>query len=60
MKIIDELFVSCGFSFFDEIKNMIVFFYSYGFVGMIKDWIESKCEVDFFIMFFFMKNMINN
>ncbi len=46
MKIIDELSVSCGFSLSDETKNTIASFYSHGFVGTIKDWIESKCEVD--------------
>ncbi|HDR3992921.1 TPA: TetR/AcrR family transcriptional regulator C-terminal domain-containing protein, partial [Bacillus anthracis] len=44
----------------DETKNTIASFYSHGFVGTIKDWIESKCEVDPSIMSSLMKNMINN
>ncbi len=55
MKIIDELSVSCGFSLSDETKNTIASFYSHGFVGTIKDWIESKCEVDPSIMSSLMK-----
>ena len=58
MKIIDELSVSCGFSLLMR-QNTIASFYSHGFVGTIKDWIESKCEVDPSIMSL-MKNMINN
>ncbi|EOO14867.1 MULTISPECIES: dihydroxyacetone kinase transcriptional activator DhaS [Bacillus cereus group] len=60
MKIIDELSMSCRFSLSDETKNTIASFYSHGFVGTIKDWIESKCEVDPSIMSSLMKNMINN
>lgn len=41
-------------------KNTIASFYSHGFVGTIKDWIESKCEVYPSIMSSLMKNMINN
>ena len=31
-------------------QNTIASFYSHGFVGTIKDWIESKCEVNPSIM----------
>ena len=49
MKIIDELSVSCGFSLLMRQKYDCLL-YSHGFVGTIKDWIESKCEVDPSIM----------
>lgn len=60
MKIIDELIISSGFVISEEGKNLFASFYSHGFVGTIKDWIENGCMVEPSTMSSLMKNMINN
>ncbi|MFC3883863.1 dihydroxyacetone kinase transcriptional activator DhaS [Bacillus songklensis] len=59
-KIIDELLVGSGLVVSEEGKSLIASFYSHGFVGTIKDWIENACIVDSSIMSSLMKNMIND
>ncbi len=43
----------------DERKRLMASFYSHGFVGIIKEWIENDCKVDLSTMSSLMKNMIN-
>ena len=44
----------------EERKEMMASFYGYGFVGMIKDWIEDDCRVNSSTMSSLMKYMIND
>ena len=60
IKIINELLVGCNLAISEVKKDTLASFYSHGFVGTIKDWIENHCAVDPSIMSSMMKNMINN
>ena len=60
IKVIDELIVSSGLVISEEGKSLFASFYSHGFVGTIKDWIENGCIVEPVTMSSLMKNMIND
>lgn len=60
IKIIDELLIGCKLVISEVRKNTLASFYSHGFVGTIKDWIENNCIVNPSIMSSMIKNMINN
>ncbi|EEM18206.1 Transcriptional regulator, TetR [Bacillus pseudomycoides DSM 12442] len=60
LKIIDELLIGCKLAISEVKKDTLASFYSHGFVGTIKDWIENHCAIDPSIMSSMMKNMINN
>ncbi|CAM4252929.1 TetR family transcriptional regulator [Bacillus manliponensis] len=60
IKIIDELLIGYDVSISEIEKATLASFYSHGFVGTVKDWIENHCAVDPSIMSSMMRNMINN
>jgi probable dihydroxyacetone kinase regulator len=60
IKIIDELLANSRLIVSEERKSLIASFFSHGFVGTLKDWIENGCIVDSSIMSSLIKNMINN
>jgi probable dihydroxyacetone kinase regulator len=60
IKIIDELLIGCKLVISEVRKNTLASFYSHGFVGTIKDWIENNCIEEPSIMSSMIKNMINN
>lgn len=59
IKIINELLIGSEIVISDEDADLIASFYSHGYVGIIKDWIEHNCNVEPSIMSSLMKNMIN-
>lgn len=60
IKIIDELLIGSNLEISEVRKNTLASFYSHGFVGTIKDWIENNCNVAPNIMASMIRNLINN
>lgn len=60
LKIIDELSLGFGISVSEEKKSLLASFYSHGFGGTIKDWIQNACMVNPSVMSSLMKTMIHD
>ncbi|GGH87947.1 dihydroxyacetone kinase transcriptional activator DhaS [Pullulanibacillus pueri] len=60
IKIIDELLSESHLVMTGVIKQTLASFYSHGFVGTVKEWIENYCVVPPSDMALLMKHMINN
>ncbi|WP_179037943.1 dihydroxyacetone kinase transcriptional activator DhaS [Paenibacillus sp. URB8-2] len=60
IKIIDELLTDSQLEIPEESKQTLASFYSHGFVGTIKDWIENNCVIKPFVLSSLMKDMIHN
>lgn len=59
IKIMDELLMDNELEMSETSKNALASFYSHGFVGTMKDWIEHHCEIEPHILSNLLKDMIH-
>jgi probable dihydroxyacetone kinase regulator len=59
-KIMNELVSAGGIEISAERRNAIASFYSHGFVGTVKAWIENHCPMAPLVLSSLMKEMIHN
>lgn len=60
IKIMDERLTDKPIHISEANKNMVASFYSHGFVGTIKDWIEHHCSIQPSVLSSLIKEMIRN
>lgn len=60
LEIIDKEIAKEKRSIADVEKELMASFFSHGFVGMTKDWIQQDCQTDKAVLSTIMKNMLND